>query len=99
MTPTVLVVEDNESLADNIAELFEDIGATVQVRSTASSALDYAQNDGFDLAIVDIGLPGGQNGLALVPELRDLTPDGEVILMTGNASLDSTIAAVRHGAF
>jgi PAS domain S-box-containing protein len=99
MISQVLVVEDNEALADNIAELFEDLGAEVVVRRRAQEALDHARRQGFDLAIVDIRLPGEHDGLELIPQLRDASPSGETILVTGNATLDSAIGAVRHGAF
>lgn len=99
MTATVLVVEDNEALAENMAELFEDAGAEVHTCHTTRDALELTSRRPFDLSVVDIRLESGGDGLALVPALRDRSPQGEVILVTGNASLDSAIAAVRHGVF
>jgi PAS domain S-box-containing protein len=99
MNASVLVVEDNEALADNMAELFELAGAQVRVSHTTRAALEAARERGFDLAIVDLRLQSSGDGLALVPALKKRAPHGEIILVTGNASLDSAIAAVRHGVF
>lgn len=99
MNARILVVEDNDALAENMAELFEEIGAHVTVCPSRKEALAVAELAGFDLAIVDIRLPGHDDGVDLVPDLRRHNSHGEVILVTGNATLDSAIAAVRHGAF
>ncbi|MGF1464912.1 MAG: ATP-binding protein [Sandaracinaceae bacterium] len=98
MSDRVLVVEDNRDLAENIQELFEEVGAKVVVAKDAQGALSVGSG-GFDLAIVDMRLPAGTDGLTLAPRLREIHPAGEVILMTGNATLGSAIEAVRHGLF
>ncbi len=96
MTGHVLIVEDNRALAENLAELFTDSGAYVTVCGTGTEALTAAQGAG--LAIVDVRLPD-TTGVALLPRLREMMPGGEVILMTGDASLATAIAAVREGVF
>lgn len=97
----VLVVDDNVELAENIAELLEDLDDQLDVvfsRGTRG-AMDIAVRSGFDIALVDIRLAEGDDGLALLPKLRELCPGGEVILMTGHGTLDSAITALRQGAF
>lgn len=98
MKPRVLVVDDNEALAENIAELFEDAGTSTQLVADAESADAVARSHGFDLAIIDLRLPG-VSGVELLPMLRRACPDGEVVLITGNATLDTAIEAVRQGVF
>jgi len=99
MRRSVLIVEDNRSLAENIAELLEEGGGRVVLAGSATEAARLAKTDTFDLAIVDVRLPDAQSGVELVPVLRQASPDLEVILMTANATLDTAIAAVRHGVF
>ena len=96
MTGHVIIVEDYLDLAENIAELFADEGVKATVCGTGAEAL--AVGAGAALAIVDVRLPD-TTGVALLPRLRPLMPGGEVILMTGDASLDTAIAAVREGVF
>src|SRR5262245_18479024 len=94
----ILLVDDHVELVENLTEILEDEGACVTAAAKASEALERAPA-GFDVALVDIRLPDG-TGLALVPALRHLG-DGlsEVLLITGNASLDGAIEAVGREAY
>jgi two-component system, NtrC family, sensor histidine kinase HydH len=94
--PRVLVVDDNQSLVDNLSEILEDAGYAVHGANTCADALREAR-EGFDVALVDLKLPDG-DGTALAPQLKELAPDGEVVLLTGFATLESAVAAVRAGA-
>ncbi len=99
MTDRVLVVEDNRALAENVAEMLSDEGIEVLLAADATSAYKIASERGFDLAIVDIGLAGNESGLDILPRLRSHSTDGEVLLMTGNATLHSAIEAIRRGVY
>jgi signal transduction histidine kinase len=92
----LLVVDDNESLVENLCEILEGAGYQVRGAGTCAGALALAR-DGFDVALVDLRLPDG-DGTALAPQLKGLAPDGEVVLLTGFATLESAVAAVRAGA-
>ncbi|MCA9692571.1 MAG: response regulator [Myxococcales bacterium] len=98
MSARVLIVDDNIDLAENVAELFEEVGAGVTICNTARQALERTKAAPFDLAVVDVRLPD-MTSVELVPRLRALAPHGEVLLMTGNASLDTAIEAVRQGVY
>jgi signal transduction histidine kinase len=94
--PRVLVVDDNASLVENLCEILEAGGYAVTGSGSCEEALARAR-DGFDVALVDLKLPDG-DGTALAPKLKDLAPEGEVVLLTGFATLESAVAAVRAGA-
>jgi signal transduction histidine kinase len=94
--PRVLVVDDNAALAENLAEVLGGAGYAVRGAGSCAAALAAAR-DGFDVALVDLRLPDG-DGTALAPRLKELAPDGEVVLLTGFATLESAVAAVRAGA-
>jgi signal transduction histidine kinase len=94
--PRVLVVDDNAALVDNLAEILEGAGYAVRRAGTCAAALPLAL-EGFDVALVDLRLPDG-DGTALAPQLKETSPDGEVVLLTGFATLESAVAAVRAGA-
>ncbi len=93
----ILIADDEADLLDNLAEIVEDEGATVVRASTGAEALARASG-GFDVALVDVGLPDAE-GDTLVPRLREAAPGAEVILMTGQGSLEAAIRAVRVGAY
>jgi signal transduction histidine kinase len=92
----ILVVDDNAALVDNVAEILQGAGYVVRGAGTCAAALGLAR-EGFDVALVDLRLPDG-DGTALAPRLKEVQPDGEVVLLTGFATLESAVAAVRAGA-
>jgi signal transduction histidine kinase len=94
--PRLLVVDDNVALVENLAEILDDAGYSVHVAHTCAAALEAAR-EGFDVALVDLKLPDG-DGTALAPRLKEASPSGEVVLLTGFATLESAMAAVRAGA-
>jgi signal transduction histidine kinase len=92
----ILVVDDNAALVENVAEILQGAGYAVRGAGTCGDALALAR-EGFDVALVDLRLPDG-DGTALAPQLKEVQPDGEVVLLTGFATLESAVAAVRAGA-
>jgi len=94
-----LVVDDNVELATNVGELLETLGLDVELAHDADRAIAIATEHSVDLAIVDVRLPRGVSGVELVPHLREASPGAEIIIVTGNATVDSAVAAVRHGIF
>ncbi len=94
----ILVVDDNRDLAENVAELFAGAGHETQTAASLEAAAEAMQKRPCDLAIVDIRLQGA-SGVELAAEIKQRCPEAEVILMTGNASLDTALAAIRGDAF
>jgi two-component system, NtrC family, sensor histidine kinase HydH len=94
--PRVLVVDDNQTLVENLIEILQEAGYAVHGCHSCAAALERAR-EGFDVALVDLKLPDG-DGTALAPQLKEASPDGEVVLLTGFATLESAMAAVRAGA-
>jgi signal transduction histidine kinase len=92
----ILIVDDNAALVENLSEILEGAGYLVRGAGTCAAAVPLAR-EGFDVALVDLRLPDG-DGTALAPQLKDASPDGEVVLLTGFATLESAVAAVRAGA-
>ena len=93
----MLAVDDNAALLDNLGQILADEGYEVITVSTGEQALARARN-GFDVALVDLRLPDG-SGTTLAAGLKELVPEGEVVLLTGFATMETAIAAVRSGAF
>ena len=93
----VLIVDDNAPLVQNLSEILQDAGYLTSSASCCDEARELAERDGFDVALVDLRLPDG-DGTLLAPQLKGSAPDGEVVLLTGFATLESAVAAVRAGA-
>lgn len=93
---TILLVDDNSDLADNLREILENVGYRVLVVGSYGEAL--AQGEEYSVALVDVRLPDG-DGTVLASELKVRRPDSEIILLSGSATLESAMAAVRAGAW
>jgi PAS domain S-box-containing protein len=102
----VLIVDDNTELVATLHAVLVGAGAgdaqparlEVVTASRGEEALAIAQTHGFDVAIVDVKLPD-VSGVDLIRPLRAASPLSEVVLITGFASVDAAIGALRSGAF
>jgi signal transduction histidine kinase len=104
----VLIVDDNVELVGTLhavlmtAELSDGTAASraieVVTASRGDEGLAIARARGFDVAIVDVKLPD-TSGVDLIAPLHAASPFGEVVLITGFASMDAAIRALRSGAF
>jgi PAS domain S-box-containing protein len=104
----VLVVDDNVELVGTLQAVLMSAALSdgrassrridVITASRGDDGLAIARARGFDVAIVDVKLPDA-SGVDLIPQLRAAAPFGEVVLITGFASMDAAIGALRSGAF
>jgi len=94
---TILIVDDDPSLTRTMSLILEHAGYLVTTAASGSEALELAQAATFDLAFLDIKLPG-IDGVETLRQLRQLRPDATVVMMTAY-SLDHRIRdALRAGA-
>ena len=97
MQPQILVVDDDALIRYSLSSLLEDDGYSVCTAADGTEALRLLKTVNIELIIADIWMPG-MTGLELLPAAREIDPDLPVILLTANASLDTSIEAVNRGA-
>ena len=95
--PTILVVDDEESVLDVIGRFAEDAGFKVVTCATGAEALEQLKHHRADVAAVDLRLPD-VGGIEVLRAIREADPDCQVILMSGDATIDSAVEAVKLGA-
>jgi signal transduction histidine kinase/DNA-binding response OmpR family regulator len=98
MSGTVLIVDDDEALADNLSEIVQMLDVETMVARDRRSALELAAEHDFDVALIDVRLPDG-DGLSLLGPLRASSPFVQSVMVTGDATVEGAIAAVRVAAF
>lgn len=98
MSRPVLVVDDDEALAENVAEIVGTLDVETKIARDRKSALTLAREHDFDVALIDVRLPDG-DGMALLEPLRAISPFTQLVMVTGNATIEGAIAAVRGDAF
>ena len=94
----LLVVDDELIVRDSLDKWFREEGYDVAVAESAQDALTKMAAKRFDLALVDIKMPG-TDGVELQRRMREVDPDMLVIIMTGYASVETAIAALKNGAY
>jgi DNA-binding NtrC family response regulator len=94
----LLVVEDEEAFRTLLENRLARKGYRVKTVTCGEEAVDAARSHPFDLALVDIRLPG-VNGIQVLQALRELRPAPEVLMMTGHATVETAIEAMRQGAY
>ncbi|MDD5391135.1 MAG: sigma-54 dependent transcriptional regulator [Gallionellaceae bacterium] len=101
MTPTparILVVDDEAAALKNLSHLLRKEGYEVTARQSGATGLKELQQHEFDVILTDLRMKG-VDGLALLRRARELQADCEVIVITGHATLDSAVEAMKEGAF
>src|SRR5262245_53210885 len=96
----VLVVDDDEAIRELIVTYFNGLGMLVNGAQDGRTAIATLQrsNVRFGLVVTDLNLPGA-DGFAVLQAARHANPHCYVVIVTGYASLDSAIHAVRVGAY
>lgn len=93
----ILIVEDEERIASFIEKGLRAGGFTTTVAGDGDAAYEYALTGGFDLVILDIGLPG-RDGFTVLRELREARVTVPVIVLTARDSVRDTVAGLEGGA-
>ena len=95
----VLLVDDEESFAVNLSRLLQNRNFEVVTAFDGFQALEAVRSaDTFDVAVLDVQMPG-MDGTATLKAIKKQSPQTEIIMLTGHATLTSGIQAIREGAF
>jgi len=94
---TVLLVDDEEDFVTALAERLEGRGLRVETAASGAAALEKARTRVYDAVLLDMAMPG-LDGLETLRGLLALNPDQQVILLTGRATLQQGVEAMKLGA-
>ena len=97
-TIRVLIAEDDDSLREILEDLLTQPGRILRSVKNGEEAIRLLRETEVDLVLTDLMMPGA-DGIQILKEVKRLHPEGMVIIMTGYASLDSAIEAIRGGAY
>ena len=98
MGARILIIEDDRSVQAALSELLRVEGFTVGSATSGDEALDLLNRENYDLALLDLHLPGNFDGEGVMEEISLRHPETRVIILTGHGSLDTAIKAIRLGA-
>jgi DNA-binding NtrC family response regulator len=94
----ILIVDDELVVRDSLGKWFNSEGYTARPAASAREALELIPSAEFDIALLDIKMPG-MDGMELQARLKEADPDLTVVMMTGYASVDTAVQALKAGAY
>jgi two-component system NtrC family response regulator len=94
----ILFADDERSLQELMKLEIPRMGHRVTVCPDGLTAAAAMEKDTFDCLLVDLDMPG-LNGIDVIARAKELSPDADAVVLTGKSSLETAIAALRHGAF
>ena len=98
--PTILVTEDDRNMRDLILAVLDESSMNFKVASAenAHEAMDFLENNEVAVVLTDLRMPGA-DGLDLLKFVKSRDPQIQVVLITGYATVESAVAAIKEGAY
>ena len=94
----IFLIDDDESTLGMLSKFFTRQGASVRDETNGGHALQALQEELFDVVITDLMLDS-VSGIDILKKVKEIAPATEVIIITGNSSVDSAVQAMKQGAF
>jgi two-component system sensor histidine kinase/response regulator len=94
----VLIIDDEEAMRDACLQVLKKDGYQGGAAADGPSGLDKARDWKPDVALVDLKMPG-MGGLEVLPKLKEIDPDIIPIVITGYATIDAAVEAMKQGAY
>jgi response regulator RpfG family c-di-GMP phosphodiesterase len=98
-TNRILIVDDEDDFRTLLVEALASMGYAPEGAETAEKAIAMARETHYAIIFTDLNMPGGQSGLDLLHAIQKLDPKTFCILMTGYATTESAIQALKNGAY
>ncbi len=95
---SVLVIDDEESIRDSMSQVLRKEGYRVRSAASGQEGLNLFSAEAFQIVFVDLKLPG-TSGLDVLSRIKEADPQTPVIIITGYASIESAVEAMKRGAF
>ncbi|MCD6293668.1 MAG: response regulator [Deltaproteobacteria bacterium] len=98
MKKRILLVDDEEDLVEALAERLRNRDFDVDTALTGEDALEKLRQYNFDVAIVDVKMPG-IGGIETLKAIKKMKPLTEVIMLTGHGTVETAIEGLKNGAY
>ncbi len=98
MNEKVLLVDDEEEFIETLAERMRARGMEVSTTNSGKNALQLVEDESYDVVVLDLKMPG-IDGLEALKRIKHRSPDIQVVLLTGYATVEKGVEAMKQGAF
>ncbi len=96
--PSVLVIEDKDSMREMLLKTLEAEGYEVETARDGEGGVEKAREKKYDVVLADLKLPR-MNGIEVLSSLKEMDQDAAVILMTAYGTIETAVEAMKEGAF
>jgi len=93
----VLLVDDEEQFVKALSQRLTGRGMKIESATSGEEALRQAKGKDFDAIVLDLVMPG-LDGLEVLKQLRQENPDLQIIMLTGHATVEKSVEAIKEGA-
>jgi DNA-binding NtrC family response regulator len=97
--PNILIVDDEGDFLETLMNRLRKRNIGTLGCASGEEAVRLAKEHPFDVVILDIKMPGGMDGIETLREIKRIRPETEVILLTGHASLETSVEGMKQGAY
>lgn len=97
MTEKILLIDDEKDFLEALSERMSTRGMTVSTSTSAKEALETVEKGSFDAIVLDLMMPG-MDGMEALRILKEKDPKLQVILLTGHATVEKGVEAIKSGA-
>ena len=94
----ILIVDDETVIRDALKRILDSRRFFVEACSSGYGAIDLLHKQDFDLIVTDLKMPG-MSGIEVLKAVKALQPNVPVIIITGYATVDTAVEAMKNGAF
>ena len=94
-----LIVDDEEDFLSTLVKRLHKRNIDTTGVPSGEEALEIMKKKLFDVVILDVKMPGGMDGIEALREMKKIQPLAEVLLLTGHASVETSIEGMKLGAF
>ncbi len=94
----VLLVDDEEQFVDVLSQRLMTRNFEVLTASSGDDAISILEKIDIDVVVLDVMMPG-RDGIATLTEIKRIKPLAEVIMLTGNTTVDTAISGMKLGAY
>jgi DNA-binding NtrC family response regulator len=94
----ILIADDDKAIGDILHDLISEDGRRVDICQNGAEAIERLKGESYDLIIVDLVMPEA-NGMEVLKFAKKMNVDVIVIILTGHASLETAISAIKEGAY
>jgi len=99
MAEHILVVDDEETFRKVLGSIFKEGGYKVSCAPDGPTALEIIRSQDVSVMLCDLMMPGGMNGLAVLEQTAQISPQTSAILITAYGTLETAMEALRKGAY